>query len=137
MATRRHGQHGALYVDISSAANGSAVPVATISEHQVQFVTAKQEVTAYEDANKVYVSGKPDASGSYKGFLDTSTDQLYYAATGGQGRKFYHYVDTVNDATKYFFGTAIFDMTITQTVTGSVDISGTWAASGVISRTWV
>src|SRR5262252_5860987 len=104
MATRRHGQHGALYVDISQAGTGSAVLVATLNEHAISFVTDKVEVTAYEDTNKTYVSGKPDASGTYKGFLDISSDQLYYAATTGSARKFYHYVDTTNDPNKYFFG---------------------------------
>lgn len=136
MATRRHGQHGAIYVDISSGANSSPQLVATLNEHSIQFSTDKVEVTAYEDGNKVYVSGKPDSSGTYKGFIDTSSDQLYYAATGGQARKFYHYIDTTNEANKYYYGTAIFDMTVTQSVSGAVELSGNWAAAGTISRTW-
>lgn len=136
MATRRHGQHGALYVDISLLGTGTATLVTTLNEHTVQFVTDKQEVTAYEDPNKVYVSGKPDASGTYKGFLDIASDQLYYAATGGQARKFYHYVDTTNDPNKYYFGTAIFDMTVNQGVAGGVELSGSWAAASAVFRTW-
>ena len=72
MASRIHGQHGALYVDISSAANGSAVLVATLVSSKRSFNTDTLDVTAYEDSNHVYVAGKPDGTGSYGGFIATT-----------------------------------------------------------------
>lgn len=135
-ATRIHGQHGALYVDISSAATGSAVLVATIADSKRSFTTDTQEVTAYEDPNKVYVAGKPDASTTYTGFLDTSSDQLWYPSRDGLPRKFYDYIDTVSNANKYWFGTGIFDFAVDQGVTAAAAITVNMKAASAISRVW-
>jgi len=135
-ASRIHGQHGALYVDITSAANGSAVLVATLNDSKRSFVTDTVEVTAYEDSNKIYVSGKPDASATYAGFLDVSTDQLWYPSRDGAARKFYDYVDTVNNANKYWFGTGIFDFAVDQGVGAAATISINMKAASSISRVW-
>lgn len=133
---RRHGQNGRLYVDVSSAGNAAAIPVATLNSWSITFTTDKVEVTAFEDTNKTYVSGKPDVQGTYAGFLDDGVDQLYHAATGGQGRKFYLYPDRSNSATKYWFGEAIFDQQVQGSVSGAVEVSGSFAASNAVSRQW-
>ena len=135
--TRRHGQHGALYVDISTGANGSAVLLQTIADSKRSFTTATEDVTSYPDANHVYVAGKPDGAATYTGFLDTSSDMLWYPSQDGAPRKFYDYVDTVNDATKYWFGTGIFDFAVEQDVAGSVKITTNMKPASAIVRTWV
>ncbi len=134
--TRRHGQHGALYVDITTGANGSAVLLQTISSSKRSFTTATDDVTSYPDANHVYVAGKPDGAATYSGFLDTTSDELWYPAQDGAPRKFYDYVDTVNDATKYWFGTGIFDFAVDQGVSAAITITTNMKASSAISRNW-
>ncbi len=137
MAVNRiSGANGALYVDISTGANGSAVRVSTISSSKRSFNTNQIDVTAYEDANLVFVAGKPDASTSYSGFLDTNQDQLWYPSRDGVPRKFYDYVDLVNSPAKYFFGTATFDFAIEQEVSGAVTVATNMKPSGSISRNW-
>jgi hypothetical protein len=136
MATRRHGQNGRLYVDISSGAAGSAVPVSTIADSKRSFNTDTVEVTAYEDVNKVYVAGKPDASSTYTGFLDIAQDQLWYPSQDGKPRKFYDYIDTVNDPNKYWFGQGIFDFAVEQSTTSGIAITVNMKPATAVTRQW-
>lgn len=135
-ASRIHGQHGALYVDITSGAAGAAVLVATLNQSSRSFATATVDVTAYEDSNLVYAAGKPDASTTYQGFLDVNSDQLWYPSRDGVPRKFYDYIDTVNNANKYWFGTGIFDFGVDQGVTAAATVKITMKAASSISRVW-
>jgi len=121
------GRNGRLYVGISSA--GTAEPIAFLSKMTASWTTDKYDVTAYGDANKTYVAGLPDFQGTYAGFYDTATAQLYTAATDGVARKFYLYNDTVGSPAQYWFGTAFFDFNIDTPVDGPVAISGTLAAA--------
>lgn len=136
MTTRIPGQKGALYVDISSGANGNAVRVATIADSKRSFTTATFDVTAYEDTNLVYVAGKPDASTTYTGFLDVDSDQLWYPSRDGVPRKFYDYIDTANNPNKYWYGTGIFDFSVDQGVTTAATITANMKAASSISRVW-
>lgn len=92
-------------------------------------------MTAFEDTNKTYVSGKPDASGSFSGFWDNATAQTYTAATDGLARRMYLYPDaTVGTAGPYWFGTGFPDFSISGGVADSVTISGDWQAASAWSK---
>lgn len=134
---RIHGQHGALYADISTGANGSAVLVAFLDSSKRSFTTDTVEVTAYEDTNKVYVAGKPDGSTTYTGFLDTASDQLWYPSRDGVPRKFYDYIDIVGSPNKYWFGTGIFDFGVDQGVSAADTVTINMKPASSISRVWV
>lgn len=120
------GRNGALYTAITS--NGTAQPIAYLSEWSVNFQTDKIDVTAFGDVTKTYVAGLPDFAGSYKGWYDDATAQLYTAATDGVARKFYLYPSTSNTG-QYWFGTAFFDFSIDVPVEGGVSISGNFNAA--------
>jgi len=128
---RISGKSGRLYAGITSA--GTAEPIAFINSFSLNFATDKQDVTCFGDTNKTYVSGFADATGDFAGFYDDATAQLYTAATDGVARKFYFYPDTTS-TTKYWFGTAIFDFSVSDAISGGVAISGGWAASTAISK---
>lgn len=136
MSSRIHGQHGMLMVDISSGANGSAVLVTTLNDTKRSFTTDTQEVTAYEDGNKVYVAGKPDGSITVSGFLDVASDQLWYPSRDGVPRKFYDYVDSVNNPNKYWFGLGIFDFEVDQGVSAAATVTSNMKPASTISRSW-
>ena len=85
------------------------------------------------DSNKVYVAGLPDASGSYSGFYDDATAQMYTAGTDGVARKFYLYPST-GSTTQYFFGTALFDFSLDSSVDGANTISGDFQAASLVSK---
>jgi hypothetical protein len=127
---RKHGRNGRLYVDI--AGGGSASPVTFLNNWSINFSVDNVEVTAFGDANKQYVAGLPDASGSFSGYFDSETAQLYTAAVDGVSRSFYLYPDT-DDAT-YWFGNALFDFSVSSSVDGAVTISGDWNASSDVSK---
>jgi len=78
------------------------------------------------------VAGLPDSSGTFSGYFDSETAQLYTAATDGIARGFYLYPDT-GDAT-YWYGTGLFDFSVSSAVDGAVTVSGNWNAAGNIAK---
>lgn len=127
---RISGDDGRLYAAIASG--GTAEPIAFLTKWSAGFATDKYPVTAFEDTNKTYVSGKPDGTFSYSGFYDTATAQLYTAATDGIARKFYLYPD--KDTAQYWYGTAIFDFNVDTSVGGAITINGTGAAASAVTK---
>ena len=128
---RQHGRNARLYMNITSG--GTAEPVAFLRQWSISFATDNVEVTSMGDSNKVYVAGLPDASGSYSGFYDDTTAQMYTAGTDGVARKFYLYPSTGSTA-QYFFGTALFDFSLDSSVDGANTISGDFQAASLVSK---
>lgn len=131
MATPISGRKGRLYADTSVAANGSAKPIANLNSWSISQATDRTEVTSFGDTTKTYIAGLRDASGDFGGYHDT--DGELYNATDGEARKFYLY-ETTDTTTKYWYGTATFDITTNGTVGGAVEVSGSWAASSSVTR---
>lgn len=125
------GRQGRLYAGIASG--GTAEPIAYLSKWSLKFATDKYDVTALGDTNKAYVVGLPDCQGTYNGFYDSATAQLYTAATDGVARKFYLYPDTSANGT-YWFGTAFFDFNVDGDVGGPVNIDGSLAAATAVTK---
>lgn len=129
---RIHGRNGRLYMNVTSG--GTAAAVAFITQWSITFSTDKVDVTALGDTNKVYVAGLPDAQGTYSGWFDTSTAQMFTAAQDGVARTFFLYPDTPNAAGPYWTGTAIFDFQVSTGVTDAASISGSFAAASAVSK---
>lgn len=122
---RISGRRGALYVDLTGS--GSATPVPFMKKYTFSSKVGTIDVTAFNDTTKVYVADLPDAQGTYDGWYDTATAQLYAAASDGLPRKTYLYPDTSIPAT-YFWGTATFDMDLDVDVSGAAAVSGSFKA---------
>lgn len=129
---RIHGRKGRVYLGVADS-SAVATPLPFIANWTLNFATDREEVTAMEDDNKVYVSGLPDASGSFEGFYDDASAQTYTAAVDGLPRKFYLYPDRTNSAV-YFFGTILADMQVNGGVGGAVQISADWNAASTITK---
>lgn len=125
------GRNGSLYANITSG--GTAEPIAFLNNWSISFAVGTIDVTSFGDTNKVKVAGLPDATGTYAGFFDNATAQMYTAATDGVARKFYLYPDRTV-ATTYWFGTAVFDASYTAAVDGAVQTSGNFAAASAIPK---
>lgn len=125
------GRNGRVYASITSG--GTAEPIAFLNNWAISFAVGSIDVTSFGDTGKVYVSGLPDASGTYAGFYDNATNQFYTAAVDGVARKFYLYPDNTS-TTQYWFGTALFDFNIDGTVDGAVTINGSWAAASAVAK---
>lgn len=125
------GRNGTLYMALTSA--GTAEPVAYLNNWSLAFTTGKIDVTAFGDTSMIYVSSLPDCQGTYAGFYDDATVQMYTAASDGVPRKFYLYPST-SLATQYWYGTGIFDISIDGSVDGPVAISGGFAAASITTK---
>lgn len=127
------GRNGALYAAITSG--GTAEPIAYLTQWTLDQSTDRTDVTSFGDTTKTYVSGLPDAQGTYSGWYDTATAQLYTAASDGIARKFYLYPDrSAGSAGTYWFGSAFFDFSIDTSVDGAVSISGSFAAATATAK---
>jgi hypothetical protein len=115
------------------ASGGTAEPVAFLTDWEISFEVEKADVTAFGDSNKIYVSGLPDASGSFKGFYDDATVQTYTAATDGLARAFYLYPSTAATG-KYFWGTILPDFKASSSVSGAASIDASWNAASAIAK---
>lgn len=125
------GRTGRLYVNLASG--GTAEPVMFLTKWDIGFETDKFEVTAQGDSNKTYLSGLPAANGTYSGWYDDATSQLYAAAVDGVARKFYAYPSTANTG-QYWFGTALFDFKFESPVDNVTAVSGSFAAAGPVAK---
>ena len=132
MATPIAGRKGRIYVDTSTAANGSAKPIANLNSWSFNRATDKIETTSFGDSTKTYVVSLEDAQGDFSGFWDTDGDQYKVSRTVDGGRSFYLY-PTNDVTTKYWFGKGHFDVSVNATVGGAVEVSGSWAAATSIS----
>lgn len=126
-SARVHGRFSRVYTAISSAGTAEVVPFITnwAFNNAVDYV----EVTALGDTAKVRVAGLPDNSGTYSGFYDTGTAQLFTAAADGIARKTYLYPDIVGASGQYWFGTAFWDFSFSSGVSEADAISGNFTAA--------
>lgn len=125
------GRNGRLYAAIASG--GTAEPIAFLSNWSVSFASDRFDVTAFGDTNKTYVAGLSDAQGTFSGFYDNATAQLYTAAVDGVARKFYLYPD-VTAPSQYWYGTGFFDFEASAGVDGAAAVSGSWNAASAVTK---
>lgn len=128
---RIHGRNGVLYVAVASG--GSASEIAYLNKWSIEFSVDDVEVTAFGDTNKTYVAGLPDASGSFGGFYDDASAQLYTAARDGVARKFYLYPNRSTPG-QYWHGNGIFDFSVESGVGDAVTIQGNFKASSDVLK---
>lgn len=130
---RIHGRSGRIYIGIASD-TATAEPLPFVAQWDIEFATDNAEVTAMGDANKIYVAGLPDASGSFSGFLDDATNQTYTAATDGLPRRFYLYPKTPSNTGPYWFGTVLPDFKASGGVDKGDEMSGDWSAASAVTK---
>lgn len=132
MASPIAGRKGRIYIDTSTNGSGAAVPIANLSSWSLNRSTNKIDTTSFGDESLTYVVSLPDAQMDFSGFWDTDGDQYKIAQAIDGGRKTYLYV-TTDTTTKYWFGKFHFDVSVSQTVSGAVEISGSGAAAVSLS----
>lgn len=127
---RYHGRDAVVYL---STSGGTAASVITMTKWAINKSTDKVPVTSFGDANKTYVAGLPDLTGTISGFWDSADDKLFQAADSTTGANMYLY-PSKNAATKYWYGPAWLDASIDVDVNGAIAISGSFAALGSWGR---
>lgn len=124
---RYHGKKGVVYLSITGS--GAAVAAVALRSWSLNTPTDKVEVSAFGDANKQYVQGLPDASGDLAGWWDDTSDQLYDASRSTDGVKMYLYPSS-DAPTKYWYGPAWVDFSISVGNDAAVAISASFVANG-------
>lgn len=124
------GRQGHLYVEQSG---GVATPLVYINKWSLNATTDKYEVTAFGDTTKTYVTGLPDAQGSFSGFYDdtasTGSTALFTLAQSGTAKRVYLYPTTPSTTGPYFYGTAFVDFSVDTDLNGATTISGSFSAA--------
>lgn len=124
------GRQGHLYVEQSGS---TASPLVFINKWSLNATTDKYEVTSFGDTTKTYVTGLPDAQGSFSGFYDdtasTGSTNLFTLAQSGTAKKVYLYPTTPASTGPYFYGTAFIDFSVDTDLNGATTISGTFSAA--------
>ena len=143
MATNAiHGRFGALLVDQSAAANGSASQLGNLSDWNIDGNRDQVEVSVLGENVRTYVAGLSDFTGSLNGVLNTASNGIYTVADG-IARQFYLYIDTTSATTMapvptgkgYWYGQALFNGVSTNGGVGdAVKWSIDWSAATSIYR---
>ena len=127
--TKLHGKGGAIYI---GGAKGVGVRVAAKMEWTLNRSRDYVEATSFGDANKTYLAGLPDVSGTFRGFLDTSGDLLLDAATSDAQDLYLYATDgtLAGSATVLVaHGPALIDAQVTVSNTDAARISGNFRAA--------
>lgn len=125
--SRYAGRNGVIYLAIT----GSGTPAAILGgvSWSLDMSTDKLEVTAFGDANKVYVQGLRDLQLQFEARYDDSETKIFAAAQSSTGAAMYLYVASTAPS-KYAYGVAWLDASISVDVNGVATISGKGAAAG-------
>lgn len=125
------GRKGVVYM--STTGTGTAVSVVNLKSWSLNMPTDKIEVTAFGDANKKYVQGLPDATGTLGGWWDDTSDALYDGSKSTDGVLLYLY-PSADAPTKYWCGPAWVDFSITVDIGGAVEVTANFSANGSWSQ---
>jgi hypothetical protein len=125
---RHHGKGGVVEMDVTGGA--TPIAVASLDYWDLDMTTQKVKVTAFEDPNEVYVIGRPDIKGSYKGWYDSVDGMVLFAAIQSAVAPALKLLPVKTDTTKSFSGKGWMDGKITVDSNGGVAMNGTFVAAG-------
>ena len=121
---RLHGSGGAIYI---GGAIGTGTRVAAKAQWTYNRTRDTVDVTSFGDTSKVYVSGLPDAQGTFAGFLDNAGDSLLTAA--GSDPVLIHLYSRESPAVLVGHGSGYVDATVTVASNDAVRITGNFRAA--------
>lgn len=126
-----HGKKGVVY--ISTTGTGTATNAIGLNNWSLDQPTDRVETTEFNAGNKTYVQGFKDATGSISGFWDDTENKLFQAGDSSDGCKLYLY-PSADAPSKYWYGPAWIDASVTTPIDGAVGVSVTFAANGTWGR---
>lgn len=126
---RISGSHGQVKMDPTGAGGAGLLVVANLNKWTLNLATDKIEVTAFQDTNKVYVTGLPDIKGTIGGFYDSGALDIFNVALGTVAALLNLYPSSLDTAT-FFGGKAWLDSAIDVDAKGAVTINSNFVAAG-------
>lgn len=127
------GRYGSVKWDATGVGSPSGAALANINTWKLDVKTGKQDVTCFGAGNKVYVPGLQDLSGSLAGFWDSSSVELFAAATSPTPGAIELYPNLTEPA-YYWSGLAYMDASIDCSVDSAPKIAGTFMPAGTWTR---
>lgn len=121
------GRKGVVYISTSKA--GVASAVLKLNKWNLDQATDKIDVTSFLDTNKTYVQGLPDVKGSFGGFWDDQESKPFQGARSADGIVMYIY-PSADAPSKFLCGPAWLDVSMSEDVSGAVEITGNFVAAG-------
>jgi hypothetical protein len=129
MATKYAGRNGLVYLGVG----GAAYAMGALKEWSFDRKVDMIETTCMGDSNKTFVPGLPDMKGTFSGFWDAADDQLFTAAEQTAAVNMYIYPSSTT-ITKYFYGTAFVDFSLSGGKDKAVEFAGSFAAASSWAR---
>jgi hypothetical protein len=126
-----HGKEGIVAMKMNSGDTYTAI--GNVSEWALNMDTDKVETTALGDANKRYVLGLKDISGTFTAFWDRLTDVIFDGADSATGCYLAIYPSATS--AQCWEGPAWLSANIKGGVTSAVTIDATFSANGAWTRT--
>lgn len=129
----KSGRNGQVLWDPTGQVPGTPVLIASLNNWKLSLKTERIDVTCFGDANKVYVPGMKDISGSVTGFWNSADVTLVDAAdqdTPGTLKL----VPNSTEPTFFWQGPAYMDADIDTSADGAPALTGTFAAAGAWTR---
>jgi hypothetical protein len=127
-SNRHHGKGGQLQMDVTGGA--TPVAVASLDYWDLDMTTQKVKVTAFEDPNEVYVIGRPDIKGTYKGWYDSINGLVLFDAIQSAVAPALKLLPDKATTANAFSGNAWLDGKITVDSNGAVAMNGSFVAAG-------
>lgn len=122
------GRYGSVLIDTVPASPVNPIAVVSIKGFKLSLKTDYEDVTCFQDTNKVYVPGLRDISGSYDGFWNSAELTPIHASsltTPGWLRL----IPNTNESSFYFEGLAYLDADLDCSL-AAPKMSGTFKAAG-------
>lgn len=134
---RIHGRYGSVEIVDSSP----AVVLGSLNHWTLNMATDYVEVTSFGDANKTYVPGLKDISGTLGGFynLDAGSpsagdSEALFDAAEGTTPVTLSLIPSTLDTSHYWTGLAYVDVSIDVAVNGAVTLAGNFKGAGAWTR---
>jgi hypothetical protein len=122
------GRYGEVLWDATGAAPGTPVEIVSLNAWKLSIKTEKEDVTCFNDPNKVYVPGMKDMSGTVAGFWNSDELALFEAADAGAPGQL-KLMPNRQETTFFWSGLAYLDADIDASLKAP-KVSGTFAAAG-------
>jgi len=126
-----HGKEGIVALKMNSG--DPYVAIGNVSDWALSMATDKVETTALGDANKRYVVGYKDTTGTFTAFFDKLTDVIFDAADSPNGCYLAIYPSALS--AQCWEGPAWLDASIKGGVSSAVTIDASFSANGAWTRT--
>lgn len=127
------GRYGQVLFNADPGGAGTPVLIASLNKWALSLKTDHIEVTCFGDANKVYVPGLKDVSGTIEGFWNSEETTLFDAADSPDPGEL-KLVPNSTEATYFWSGLAYMDADIDVGVSEAPTVTGTFMAAGPWTR---